>query len=157
VGHIIPVQVPSHVLKIRFNIILPSMPRSSKLSLSFRFFHQTLYAPLIPHTCYMPRPSNFPDTYGILQFSGSCRLYSVLLTEDRILRDLGITSLIIWEKGTDRFFTLLPTYRNHISVCSFSVPRGCKQTGSCSVQTGTFVRSAGQVTRKTKLILRHTY
>ena len=47
----------SHVLTIRLNIILPSMPGSSKWSLSLRFPHQkAVYAFPLPHTCYMPRP-----------------------------------------------------------------------------------------------------
>jgi len=45
----------SHLLKILLNIILPSMPGSSKWSLSLRFPHQTLCAPLL-HTRYMPHP-----------------------------------------------------------------------------------------------------
>ena len=52
---------PSHVLKIHFNIILPSMSRSSKWSLSLRSVHQYPYAPLLPpHACHIPRSSNFP-------------------------------------------------------------------------------------------------
>ena len=50
-----PVHTPiSHFLKIHLNIILPSMPGSSKWSFPFRFPHQTLYAPLLsstPATC----------------------------------------------------------------------------------------------------------
>jgi hypothetical protein len=51
---------PVHVtlygfLKIHFNIILPSLPRSSKWSLSFLFSHQSpLFIYLLAYTCYMP-------------------------------------------------------------------------------------------------------
>ena len=50
----------SHFLKILLNIILlniilPSMPGSSKWSFSLRFPHQnTVYNSALPHTCYMP-------------------------------------------------------------------------------------------------------
>ena len=47
-----PVHSPTfHFLKVHFNI-LPSMPGSSKLSLSLRFPHQNpLYTSPVPHTC----------------------------------------------------------------------------------------------------------
>ena len=53
-----PVDAPlSHVLKILFNIILPSTPGCSKWSLSFRFPHQNpVCTSPINHKCYMPRP-----------------------------------------------------------------------------------------------------
>jgi hypothetical protein len=35
-------------LKIHFNIILPTMARSSKLSLFLTFHTKTMYAPLLP-------------------------------------------------------------------------------------------------------------
>ena len=46
-------------IQIHFHAILPSMPRSSKWSLSLRFHHQTLYAPLLTHMRYMPPPISF--------------------------------------------------------------------------------------------------
>jgi len=58
VGQINPVHVsPFNVLKIRFNIIFPSKPRSSKWSHFIRSLHQNpaRNCPL-PSTCNMPRP-----------------------------------------------------------------------------------------------------
>ena len=47
----------SHFLKIYLNIILPSMPASSKRSVSLRFPHQTpVHISILLHTCYVPRP-----------------------------------------------------------------------------------------------------
>ena len=44
-----------HVLKIHFNIIFPSMPRCSKLSLTLTFPHQTcMYLSSLPYTSHAP-------------------------------------------------------------------------------------------------------
>ena len=49
---------PSYFLKIHFNITLPYSFRSSKWSPSLRFPSQNpVCTCLIPHTCYMPSPS----------------------------------------------------------------------------------------------------
>ena len=55
-----PVHTPtSHFLKTRLNIILPSTPGFSKLSLTLRFPHQKpAFASPLSHTRYMPRPSH---------------------------------------------------------------------------------------------------
>ena len=51
-----PVHAPSHFSEINFNIILPSMPGSSKWSLSLRFPHQnTTCTSNLPHTCPLLR------------------------------------------------------------------------------------------------------
>ena len=69
---------PSHFLNIHHNIILPSMPGSSKWPLYLRFPHQNpVRTSLLPHTCYMPHPFHFfrfdqPNNIGwavqIIQF-----------------------------------------------------------------------------------------
>ena len=47
---------PSHFLKIHHNTTLPSVPGSSRWSLSHRFPHQNLlYTSPLPLKCYMPR------------------------------------------------------------------------------------------------------
>ena len=54
-----PVHAPSHFLKIRFNIILPSTPGCFKWSPSLKFAHQNpVCTTQLPHTCYMPCLSN---------------------------------------------------------------------------------------------------
>ena len=67
-----PVHVSlSHYLKIHFNIIFPSMPATSKWSLSLSFPHQNhVYAFPFSHTRYMPHQSHSsqfqsPDQYWV--------------------------------------------------------------------------------------------
>ena len=53
-----------HFLKIRLNIILPSTSESLQSSLSLRFPHQNpVHTSPLPHTRYMPCPSNFLEYY----------------------------------------------------------------------------------------------
>jgi hypothetical protein len=49
---------PSHP-KIHFNIVHPPTSWPSQWSLSFWLSHQySICIPLLPHSCYMPRPSH---------------------------------------------------------------------------------------------------
>jgi hypothetical protein len=60
-----PVHTPTfYFRKIRLNIILPSTPGSTKWPLSHRFSHQNpVYTSFLPHTRYMPRPSQSSRFY----------------------------------------------------------------------------------------------
>jgi hypothetical protein len=59
-----PVRAPAfHFLQIHLNII-PSMPGSSKWSLSLRFPHlNPVYASPLSHMCYMPLPAHYSRFY----------------------------------------------------------------------------------------------
>jgi hypothetical protein len=57
----------SHFLNIQLNIILPSTPGCPKWSLSPMSPHQnSVYASLLNHELYMPRPSQFDFITGTL-------------------------------------------------------------------------------------------
>jgi len=60
----VPYLTTTHFLKIHLNVILPLTPVYPKWSLSLRFPHQNpVYASLLPHRHYMPRPSNSSRFY----------------------------------------------------------------------------------------------
>jgi hypothetical protein len=71
---------PSHILKFHFNITIPSMPRSSKWSLSLRFPHQNhVHTSPLPNTCYMPRPSHSSPFYHPMILGTEYRPFSSAL------------------------------------------------------------------------------
>ena len=93
-----PVEVPSfHFLKIHLNIILPSKPGSPKWPLSLRFPHQApVYTSPLPHTRYMPRPSNSSLVYhpknigwGVqIKSSPLCNLLHSLITSPLLSQNI---------------------------------------------------------------------
>jgi len=99
---------PSHFLKIHFNIILPSMPRSSKWSLFLKTPHQPcMHLSFLP---YMPRPAHL-----------------ILDLTTRIVGEeynMLLSSLITWSPLTCYLIPLRPKYplqhpkcSNILSVC----------------------------------------
>ena len=73
--------LPSHFLKIHFNVILPSQFWSSKWSLSLMFPHQNpVYTSPLPHTCCMPGPCHSSRFYRPNNTEWAVQILSSLLS-----------------------------------------------------------------------------
>jgi hypothetical protein len=88
--HVLPLH--SIFLKVHFNIIFPSKPRSSKWFLSLRFPHQNPVCISSLPRCYMPRQIVFlivsPEQYLVRstfhQSSSLCSFLHCLITSSRL-------------------------------------------------------------------------
>ena len=70
----------SHFLKIHFNIIFPSTPESPMWPLSLMFSYQNpVYASLLPHTSFMPRPSHSYRFYHLNSIVWGVQIVKFLL------------------------------------------------------------------------------
>jgi hypothetical protein len=119
-----PVLTPtSHFLKIHLNIILPSRPGSPKGSLSLRFPHQNpVHTSPFPHTCYMPRPSQYSRFYHPHDIGYGVQTIQLLIIWclNQQLKTNILTENLLW--GPSYVFKLPATwYTSSNQNC-----RGCK-------------------------------
>ena len=123
-GQINPVHAsPSHLLKIRANIILPSGHSSSKWFPSIRFPHQNRVctAP-VSRTCYMPRPYSWFDHSNNIWWGA--RIIKLLITQSSPLR----CYLVSLSPKYPPEPTFLPLLSEHVS-------HPCKTTGKIIVNS----------------------
>ena len=94
--------LPSHLLTMRINIILPSTPGSSKWSLYLRLPHQNpVYTFTLTPLCYMTRPSHssrlitriiLSEKYKSLS-SSLCSFLQALFTSNLLGPNIFLTTL----------------------------------------------------------------
>ena len=80
-GQLDPFHTPTpHVLKIHFNIILPSAPGSPQWSLSLRLPHQNpVHASPLPHMHHTPCPSNSSWFYHLHNIGWAVHIIKFLM------------------------------------------------------------------------------
>jgi hypothetical protein len=92
--------------KIYFNIVLPSTPRSLKLSLLFRFSNQSVICfSHLPYACCMSHPSNPPSFQHVNYISWKVKImklpivqFSYLLSLNFLLSTLFSSTLNLWDR-----------------------------------------------------------
>jgi len=103
---------PSHFLKMRFKIILPSTPRSSKWPRPLGLHTKTLYTSLLPSIV----PHDLPISFLIWSPKGhlvSCTKHNLLSVK---FYPLPFSSSLL---GPNTFFSTL--FSNTLSLCSSSL------------------------------------
>jgi hypothetical protein len=102
---------PSHILKIRVNIIVTAIPRYFKFSLSHKFLSKILWV-LLLYSCRMPCLYSEPKTETIIflislrvDFQQCTRIYCALITAGQSFSDTNFILL----PGETRIFVLQTT------------------------------------------------
>ena len=102
-----------HFLKIYFNIILPSMPRSAKWFPSLRLLHQNpVCTSPFPHPCYMPSHLTLPDLITWKNIWYGVQIIKVLVT----------FVVNIYHNSAISLYQILQTINDIKILCSSFIP-----------------------------------